>query len=416
MIKVFILIICAVALYSNYRSNKLFSSSSIWLAIYSLIFVLYPLLSEKNFRHEDSIDVYALIGVISFCCGSFFSSILRSETKINILSWNSKYPSYNIALKLYIFSLVCFIISSIVAIGQSGIFAILNGNMTSKQVLLDESMNISTLYLYFLHIMFPCVVIVWISQNGKIQKINSFICLAIYFALTVIFAFTRLFLICLLGILLFFQMRYKEKKIQLLSIIIGVVVLVTIMVSMNYIRCLGLGQMSSMYDVLNIDYVLESTDFGASYYFFDRLLDFDSPHINPFVWLKALYSFVPRSVWLAKPEPLSMQVLKYTDPGLAATGFSTAGNSVLGEAFAIMGEVGFAIFPFVWGVVCTRLDNNYQHRLLFDKNRSMADILYYFFCFFIIVSAQRGDWSQYTVMLFWFYFLPIYFTTLFSKK
>lgn len=41
-----------------------------------------------------------------------------------------------------------------------------------------------------------------------------------------------------------------------------------------------------------------------------------------------------------------MQVLKYINPMKAASGYSTAGNSVLGEGYAILGYFGIVLFPF----------------------------------------------------------------------
>ncbi len=416
VIKYLILVIGIGVLLNNYRQNRLFSSSSIWLSVYLLIFVGYPIFSNKIFQHENEIDFYALIGIITFCYGSFISSTIRNQNIFSFLKLEKKFFSFDTAFRCYIFFLLLFFFFLIAAIGQNGLLHILKGSTTTKQIALDESLNISTSYLLFLHFLFICTLIIWTSQNKTIQKTKSIICFIVYILLSIIFSFTRLFLMCFIGCIFFIEMRNKSKKIQLVSVLLGGGGVVSLMVALNYIRCLGLGQFASLSNMINGEYVLESTDFGASYIFFDKLLDFESPYINPIVWFKALYSFIPRSIWISKPEPLSMQVLKYTDPSLAATGFSTAGNSVLGEGYAIMGVFGIAIFPFLWGFICTRLDQNYYNRLYNIKKISMADILYYIFCFFIIISAQRGDWSQYTVLILWFYILPMYCIFLFDRN
>lgn len=416
MIKILILIIGNLALYNNYRWNRLLSSSSIWLAVYILIFAAYPLMSDEIYQHESEIDFFALVGIVMFCYGSYISSVIAIPQKFYFFKLDQKYPSFDFAFRLYIFFAICFLLSLLMAFGQGGVASVLRGSITAKQMVLDDSLNISTSYLLFLQLLFPCTLVVWVSQNNKVQKFKSWVCLAVYFLLTIMFAFTRLFAICLLGILMFYQMRNKNRKTQLVTLSIGSFALAALMVSMNFIRTIGLGQISSLQDWINVKYILESTDFSASYYYFDSLLNFESPYINPIVWLKAIYAFVPRDIWLTKPDPLSLQVLRYTNPALAATGYSTAGNSVLGEGYAIMGMFGIAVFPFIWGCVCRRLDLSYQKRVLLNKKTSLADILYYIFCFFIIISAQRGDWSQYTVIIFWYYFIPMYCMSLFSKN
>ena len=103
-----------------------------------------------------------------------------------------------------------------------------------------------------------------------------------------------------------------------------------------------------------------------------------------------------------------MQVLKQINPGLAATGYSTAGNSVLGEGYAVFGLVGIFLAPFIWGVVCTVLDESYYNRLEEGKDQSIWTIAYLIFAVFVVISGQRGDWSQYMTIVLWFYLLPLY--------
>ncbi len=416
MLKIAILIIGVVALLVNYRRGLLLSSSTIWLAAYILIFIGHPLLTDNFYQHEDEIDVYALIGMIMFCFGSLLSSLVETEQKVNLFKLDQKFPSFDVAFRLYILFLIGFFASLIGSIGRDGVLAVFNGSLTAKKLALDDTINVSLLYITFLHLLFPCTLAMWFTQGGGVEKFKSRICLAGYFLLTIFFGFTRLFLICLLGIILFYQMRYKDRRVQFFVLVIGLFSLFVLLVSMNFIRCLGVGELSSLSDWINFENVLESTDFNASYYYFDSLLSFESPHINPFVWLKAVYAFIPRSIWPLKPEPLSLQVLKYTDPALAATGYSTAGNSVLGEGYAIIGYAGIFLFPLIWGFACTRLDLNYQKRLANRTRISLADFMYYIFAFLIVISAQRGDWSQYTVIILWYFFIPLMIMSIPGKR
>ena len=95
------------------------------------------------------------------------------------------------------------------------------------------------------------------------------------------------------------------------------------------------------------------------------------------------------------------------NPALAQTGYSTAGNSVLGEGYAVFGWIGIALFPLIWGIVCTLLDRKYYFKLLTNEDKSMWVIGYYIFTAFIIISCQRGDWSQYGTIIVWLFILPL---------
>ena len=111
-----------------------------------------------------------------------------------------------------------------------------------------------------------------------------------------------------------------------------------------------------------------------------------------------------------------MQVLKYINPMKAASGYSTAGNSVLGEGYAILGYFGIVLFPFLWGTVCGKLDKRYYRRLKSGADHCLQNICYYIFAVFIVISGQRGDWCQYMTIVIWFYMLPMYIMSKVSLK
>ena len=256
--------------------------------------------------------------------------------------------------------------------------------------------------------MIPCVLSIWTTANNRVKKIRRVICLGLYIGINLLFGFTRIFLICVLAIILFYELRKTEKKKQIIVLALSVVALAVLMLLMNLIRNTGLNSVNLLKNRFTVDYFLESTDFGASYKYFSELLKYESPYINPIVWLKAIFAAIPRSVWASKPEPLSLQVLKYTNPMLAATGYSTAGNSVLGEGYAIMGVSGIFLFPFIWGIICNHLDIKYYNRIYQDDRTSVANIIYYIFTLVIVISCQRGDWSQYTIFILWFHIIPLF--------
>lgn len=299
-------------------------------------------------------------------------------------------------------------------LGISGILSIISGTTTSKQFSLGNSESSS--YTLTVHLLVPCILCLWMTAESKKQRVNSIVCLCLYMLLTILFSFTRIFLISIFAMILIYEIRNKSKREQLFLLIFAVAGLTLLLASMNFLRTFGLNTERSFKDMLDLDYLFESTDFNFSYYWFNELLKVKSPYINPIVYLKPIFAFIPRSIWTNKPEPLSMQVLKYINPAKAATGYSTAGNSVLGEGYAMFGYFGMFLFPFLWGTVCGKLDKRYYSRLNSGEDHCLQNICYYIFAVFIIISGQRGDWCQYMTIVIWFYILPMYFMSKISLK
>lgn len=279
--------------------------------------------------------------------------------------------------------------------------------MTSKQLTLGDG-GIGSSFTFAIHLLVPCVLALWVTANNEKDNRRALIALLIYIVMTLLFGFTRLFLISIIAMLVIFSLRHTSIHQQVVYTAFSIVALLFAMVFLNFIRCFGLGEPISFETIFDIDYIFESTDFSSSYHWFNELLSTHIDLINPVVYLKPLFAFIPRSIWEFKPEPLSMQVLKQINPGLAATGYSTAGNSVLGEGYAVFGLVGIFLAPFIWGVVCTVLDESYYNRLEEGKDQSIWTIAYLIFAVFVVISGQRGDWSQYMTIVLWFYLLPLY--------
>lgn len=390
-----------------------------WIFCYLLIFVIYPIYSPIKYSHESLIDFLSFMGIIFFAIGQIFGEkikfTLQSVSKKEIRE-KFLFPSFKISLFFFIIFFLISIYFLIKILGLSGIILVLKGAITSKSMYLG---NINSNPITFsMHLLVPCVLCMWISAKNKYQKIISIIGLIIYIIETILFGFTRIFLITILAIIFFYEVRNMKAKKQAILVLLGLMSAIILLVFMNYIRCLGISSAASFSDYVNIDYIFESTDFGASYLWFNRLLDYDDIFINPIVYLKPFYAFIPRSIWNGKPEPMSLQILKIIDPALAATGYSTAGNSVLGEGFAILGlrYVGIFLNCFIWGFICKKLDIRYKQRIEKGMDSSLLNIYYYIFSVFIVISGQRGDWSQYMTIVIWFYFLPIYFFSILHAK
>lgn len=408
MLKLLIFIIACITIIYNYQRNRLVSSSSLWVFCYILIFVVYPTYEKSIiFDNKLLIDVVALTGLICYFIGLTFGSKLtinkNKEREKDILL----FPKYKIANICFWLFFMLSVLILVIKLKTSGIMSIISGNMTAKQFALENDSS-SSAYVFSVHLLVPCVLCLWMTAKTSKQKLNSIICLLIYILETVLFGFTRIFLISIIAMILIYEIRNKSQRKQVLLLIAGVFGLVIILVAMNFVRTFGINTERSFKDMLDLKYVFESTDFSSSYYWFNELLNVKSPFINPIVYLKPILVFVPRAIWSNKPEALSLQILKYINPALAATGYSTAGNSILGEGYAVCGYFGMFLFPFLWGAICGKLDKGYYNRLNAGEDHCLQNICYYIFAVFIVISGQRGDWCQYMTIVIWFYILPMY--------
>ena len=371
-----------------------------------LIFVLYPVYSGKTFSNSDLIDMCALVGMIFYALGALFGERLavreNNRRRILVPNFNASYVGFWVVM-------VLFVVSIIMKIGTTGFNAVLQGSITANQLAWSDEISMGNMFIYLLNILIPFVIAVWIQAEPKRKsdRIKALVCILLFVGVSLMFSYTRLFIICTLTIILFYEMRNMPRSRQFFIGVIAVLVLTSFMVFLNFYRNLGSSMVGDFWSYINIEYIFESTDFGASYRWFSELLNYESPYIFPITYLKPIFAFVPRSIWPNKPEPLSLDILKMINPALADTGYSTAGNSVLGEGYAIMGWIGIAIFPMIWGCVCTYLDRKYQYKLSIGEDNGLWIIGYYIFSSFIIISCQRGDWSQYGTIIVWLFILPL---------
>lgn len=404
--KLLLFLICCLMIYHNYRRNRLISSSSLWIACYMLIFILYPIYSGKIFSNAGLIDICALVGMIFYIMGALLGERLaiskKNKKRISVPDFNASYMGFWLVMAL-------FFVSIIMKIGTSGFRAVLQGSITANQLAWSDELSMGNMFIYLMNMLIPFVISVWIQAEPKRKsdRIKALVCVLLFVGVSLVFSYTRLFIMCTLTIILFFEMRNMPRRRQLMIGIIAVLVLTLFMIFLNFFRNLGSSRIGDFWSYINVGYIFESTDFGASYRWFSELLNYESPYIFPITYLKPFFAFVPRRMWPNKPEPLSLDLLKMINPALSETGYSTAGNSVLGEGYAIMGWIGIAIFPMIWGCVCTYLDRKYQYKLSIGEDNSLWVICYYIFTAFIIISCQRGDWSQYGTIIVWLFILPL---------
>lgn len=414
MIKLLILLFCASILGYNIKRRQLISSSTIWVVCYILIFVVCPLFEHRHvFKNSDLIDIYALIGIFAFFVGNLFFRQVVLKDRASELGNNYIFPTYQFALKCFEIISIFVLFLMLLKYGSSIFSSIISGTMTSRKIMRSAEDGSIGMLEMFGQILVPCLLAVWFSADTPKRRVSALLCLGIYIAYSVMFSFTRIFMISVLAIILIYEIRNFTLKKQSIILSLGVSCLFIFMVSMNFIRCHGLGKEIDAKTLFDVDYMFESSDFSSSYYWFDKLLSIEPPYLSFLVYLKPFVFFIPRSIWPDKPEQSSMQVLKILDPSLVKTGYSTAGYSVIGEGYVMLGEVGIFLFPLIWGILCGKLDDGYYRRLHAGVERCYQNVFYYIYAVFIMISAQRGDWCQYLIIVFWFYYLPLY---LMSKK
>lgn len=406
--KLIVVLLCCFTIVHNYRRGRMLSSSSLWVFCYLMIFVMYPVFSGKEYDNYVLIDICAIVGNVFYFLGLVFAERIALKTREN--KRVSK-PNFNVSYIAFWATLILFLISIILKLGTSGLQAVLLGNITANQLAWSDELSMGNLSIYLMNVLIPFVIAVWIRANKekKVEKLKALVCLCVYVVVSLVFSYTRLFMICTLVVIFLYEMRYKKPRKQLLTGVFVIAIFTLLMIFLNFFRNFGSSKISNFRSYINIGYVFESTDFGASYRWFSELLKYESPYIIPVAYLKPFFSFVPRSIWSNKPEPISLDILKMLAPELASSGYSTAGNSVLGEGYAVMGWIGIAVFPFIWGYVCTLLDRKYQVKLSNKEDNSLWIIGYYIFTAFIVISCQRGDWSQYGTIIIWLFMLPLYF-------
>ena len=411
MFKLVISFVVFILLKNSYDNKRFISSTTVFSACYFLIFVLFPLNNTTEIiRHGELIDVLAAVGIVAFYLGQ---KCVKDTSNHIVNPQYVRIVGFKKAFWVYLF---VFIISTFLFIRQVGIsriVLILSGSMTGKELNLGEDIS-TTSYGYFTDLLIPLTMILCVTAKKKKEIVFSYIALFAYVTFTIVFGFTRIFTISILAMFVVYKIRYLPQKKQLMYSLYGASLLLILLVCMNFIRCMGVGGELDMSQIFNIEYILESSDFGYSYIWLDRLLDINPPYIRFDTYFKPIfYVFIPRSIWPNKPEQTSMQILKILDPALASTGYSTAGYSVIGEGYAMIGYVGVFLFPFIWGLLCGKFDIKYYRRLKSGYSNCIQNLYYYFFAVFVVISGQRGDWNQYMIIVIWFYMLPIY---MLSKK
>ena len=120
--------------------------------------------------------------------------------------------------------------------------------------------------------------------------------------------------------------------------------------------------------------------------------------------LGAIFFFVPRSIWAAKPIGTGAMIAKFQGQL-----FSNISCPLIGEGYINFGIFGVVLFAFVFGILCTILDRKYWENAPNNQSFSFIKIIYPFLppCFFFMLRGDLMSSLAYTlayIVTFWFLF------------
>ena len=123
----------------------------------------------------------SLVGILSFAIGSFLGEKHRFVIKKNSLSNISSsrkpiFPSFQLAHVLFWFFFSATVYIIVTKLGVSGITRLLNGQVTAKKLALTYEVTSGT-YVFAVHLLVPCVLVLWITANTRKERIISIIAL-----------------------------------------------------------------------------------------------------------------------------------------------------------------------------------------------------------------------------------------------
>ncbi|WP_434782189.1 O-antigen polymerase [Ferrovum myxofaciens] len=167
--------------------------------------------------------------------------------------------------------------------------------------------------------------------------------------------------------------------------------------------------MSSMSVELAFNVATQAFDFSTTYDIFLMLNNQNFDFGLGDTYLKLLYQFIPRSLWLEKPENVTLVMSHLFRPEQFDLGVSY-NPSLLGEMYYNFGLAGVVMGCFLVGIGISWL-------YIFGRNtiKSPPMVLIYAVLIVSIIEQGRGALSNITMTYVIFYILPILLMTRYSK-
>ncbi|WP_199188018.1 oligosaccharide repeat unit polymerase [Staphylococcus hyicus] len=375
---------------NNFRFVSLF-----FLAMYSVSFLL-PVIINIRFDYKfylsdvyfDRLNLMYLIGLIIFIISNAMFNLTRTE-KVNNSLLKPHILSKSSINKLFsIF--VCLFLLMVLIIGLE---VIVNGTAATLELpsILKIFQSITIVGLVY-----SALLKIYFSNNKKEVFLNIIIAIICILCVSLFIFGRRLILYPLIAIVaLFIFKRNKTPSLFKLSML-AIVVITIVLPGMMSIRTLGFQEgvknfakiLSGDYDQY-LQYLSIGTDVTYSYSLAGIILASDI-RITPITLLKPILSFIPRSIFPNKPQPISEAIVSHLN--LDFNKGMSIPPGIVGESYLYGGFIGVIIIFILLGLLSGCLDN-YLKYLRDQKNGVFSLNL----IFIMIVSTQfisgtiRGD-------------------------
>lgn len=180
-------------------------------------------------------------------------------------------------------------------------------------------------------------------------------------------------------------------------------------------------QMQIIYDYLSFDNLLQniyvSMETFRSYELFIKIVDDGFIHIES-GFLRIAFMFIPRSIWVDKPESVSRIISHHFYPEQYDGGGGTVAN-IFGDAYINGGVIGIILVLFFWGWITKVIYNSTIERLpSFDNDIQTKSFLISVYLVYVQESIQyyRGFMSESFWRLLYFITITILLSKILKKK
>lgn len=402
--------------YEIISKKRVITAVTVWTVCYMAIFLLTPYLLEEE---DPIVKRISNISFFIYILSVFFADFLRNIQSKNIkIKQGAFFRTRLNAKQIDSFSTVLLFFSifflSVSLLGSG--FSISQIISYSARENIENGSTTKLLFGFFSRTVTVFCVWSFISNDAKFTKVNRRNFLSMILAL-LIFGFTRISIVTSVAMIVLYWIKEKRIGIQIVFSSTCVVVLIIFMIVMLFVRVYGLqtGLQVLAGQELNVEFiktrVAYDLDFTYLYLAFkEEIANAPGAMVTALCYLKPIFVMIPRSLWSGKPESLNVEIYKYLHPN--AAGIYSTGYSILGEAYAILGNAGFIIYPLVWGILCAIMDEYFDQLIKKNRCNELGGLVYAMFSVELVIEGMRGNIQQ-AIMSMMF---PMLMTCIATKK
>lgn len=386
--------------------------------MYAVSFLL-PVIINIRFDYKfylsdvyfDRLNLMYLIGLIIFIVSNAMFNLTRTEKVNNSLLKPRILTKRSINKLFSIF--VCLFLLMVLIIGLE---VIVNGTAATLELPSILKIFQSTTIV---GLVYSALLKIYFSNNKKEVFLNIIIAIICILCVSLFIFGRRLILYPLIAIVaLFIFKRNKTPSLFKLSML-AIVAITIVLPGMMSIRTLGFQEgvknfakiLSGDYDQY-LQYLSIGTDVTYSYSLAGIILASDI-RITPITLLKPVLSFIPRSIFPNKPQPISEAIVSHLN--LDFNKGMSIPPGIVGESYLYGGFIGVIIMFILFGLLSGCLDN-YLKYLRDQKNGIYSLNL----IFIMIVSTQfisgsiRGDTAT-NIQESMYLFIPFLFLLIITR-